>query len=317
VGGLPGNSITGNVAFTAGNGYGNPLDVRTGGAGGSIADAVIVTAGDIVLKAGDGGEADDDIPDNTNISNTVGGLGGSIDPLELSGAHITVTAGTGGHGVNGGRGGTIDDLAINVGVELNLFGGDGGTATDKNGGDGGDVRKIVVDGTGFVRTIAAGDGGIHSDLLHGKDGNGGSVKNVTFIGGTIGDFSGAFGIGGMGGLFAGDGDTTGDVTDVIAASISAIVANNTDPFTPTLVNAARSVTGIVAGGPGIAIGADLDADGAFDFDDSASPDGNFDPATDGPIDGLVLAESLGTVTGTTLFAFETNTGLSTGIVDPN
>jgi hypothetical protein len=313
---LPGDSITGDVVFTAGNGYGNSLDIHTGGAGGELLDSVIAIDGNITLVAGQGGEADDDQPDNPNVSNTVGGAGGSIDTIEMNATNITIIAGPGGHGVNGGRGGLVLDLDVTVAGEVNVTAGAGGSATDRNGGLGGDVTKVDISGTGFARAIVAGDGGVPSDLIKGRAGDGGSIQRITFIGGTLGDFDSAasYGIVGMGGLFAGDGRTAGDVTDVIAGMISNIVAH--DALDPTLAKAAGSISNIVATAGSEAIGSDKDDDGKFDFSD-ANTNGLFDPASDAPIDGLVLAASLGNITGTTLFTLETGTGISTGMIEPN
>jgi hypothetical protein len=308
IGGLPGNSITGNVTLTAGNGYGNTLDVRRGGPGGSIFDLVVATAGNLVLNAGSGGQAD-----TTNHNGTSGGQGGHAEQFELTGADITVTAGVGGVGINGGHGGRLDDGTLDVSGEANLAAGNGGDGIStgqysaKDGGDGGDVKKFVISGTGFVRSIVAGSGGMGN-----KDGDGGTIENITFDGGTIGDFSGAYGVAGMGGLFAGSGDTAGDVISVHAARISNIVAG-----TGAIPVPAHTIQDIVATAVAEGIGSDLNDNGKFDFLDLGGTVGAYDPTTDQPIDGLVLAESLGTITGATLYTLETSTGDSTGMVQPN
>jgi len=315
VGGGAGDLITGNVTFLAGSGYGNALDVTSGGPGGAIDSAVIVTTGDIVLTAGNGGEADDDDPDNTNLNRGGGGLGGLVRIAELSGMNITVSGGTGGAGTDGGRGGLVEDLELIVNGEANLFAGNGGAATGasaRDGGDGADLSEINVAGAGFVRAMAAGDGG---NSAAGDRGDGGSITRIAFPGGVIGDFASAYGMAGMGGLFAGDGANRGGITDVLAAMISNIVAHNS--ANPALANPAHSISGITATGVGEAIGSDLDNDGAFDFNDSGPVNGAYDFATETPIDGLVLAEALGTITGSTLFTLATGTGQSTGTVDPN
>lgn len=303
-----GGTISGNVTLIAGNGYGNALNIRRGGDGGSVLDTVIVADGNITVTSGTGGEAD-----TVNENSTTGGRGGVIGSIFLTGSNITITAGTGGNGISGGSGGPIDDLTITSDAEVNILAGDGGDATTKGGGDGGDVEKIntTLAGAGFVRAIAAGDGGTSAS---GKGGDGGSISQVivTGGGGSIGDFTAAYGLTGMGGLFAGSGFSAGDISDVIATAISNLVAGKAAiPF------AAGSISNIAA----TTIGADLDSDTSFDFDDSpagaGTSNGVYDlNGIDAPIDGLVLAEALGTITGATLFTFETGTGVTTGSVDP-
>lgn len=311
VGGLPDTFITGDVTFMAGNGYGTPTstDLRTGGAGGAIIDAVIVTAGNIVLTAGTGGSADTNTAD---VNSSHGGSGGLIDPIEMEGMNITVTAGVGGTGITrGGDGGEVSRLTILSSGEVNAITGDGGGSPvapqPKTGGKGGDMRNVVVTltGSGFVRAIVAGDGGAGTN-----DGEGGSIQTVSVTGGggSIGDFTAAYGIAGMGGLFAGSGNTAGDVLDVVATQIANIVAGHgAIPVT------AVKVTGITA----TTIGTDLNDNGKFDFHD-VNGTGLYEPGTaDSPIDGFVLAESLGTITGTTLYKVQTQPTLTqTGTPDP-
>lgn len=298
-----GGVITGDVTLIAGDGYGNAERVLRGGNGGSVVDAVVVTNGDLTILGGQGGNGD------VTENNAIGGMGGLIDPMILTAARITIVAGDGGDSSRGGNGGYIEELTLTVSDEASILAGNGGSGNDRDGGDGGDVEKILVHltGAGFVRAIAAGDGG---SSVTDNPGDGGSVRNVEVTGGsgTIGDFTAAYGLAGMGGVFAGAGFRPGDVTDVTATAISNIVAGR-----GSIPIAALSIDNIAA----TIIGADLDGDTSFDFDDSASPDGEFEEGTDAPIDGLVLGVALGDITGSTLFTLETKTGDTTGTVDPN
>lgn len=298
-----GGVIAGDVTLIGGDGYGNAERVLRGGNGGSVVDAVIVTNGDLTILGGQGGNGD------VTENNAVGGTGGLIDPMILTAARVTIVAGDGGDSSYGGNGGYIEELTLTVSDEASILAGDGGNGNDRDGGDGGDVEKILVNltGPGFVRAIAAGDGG---SSVADNPGDGGSVENVVVTGGsgTIGDFTAAYGLAGMGGAFAGAGFRAGDVTDVTATAISNIVAGR-----GSIPIAALLIDNIVA----TTIGADLDGDTSFDFDDSASPDGEFEEGTDAPIDGLVLGFNLGEILGTTLFTLETNSGDTTGTADPN
>jgi hypothetical protein len=105
----------------------------------------------------------------------------------------------------------------------------------------------------------------------------------------------------MGGLFAGTagGGTTagvtGEISNVQAARIAAILAANTatEADALTTANAVSALSRITAK----VIGADIDGDGAFDFTDAGAAGFNLGDG-DTAIDGLVIALTAGYQTAT-------------------
>ncbi len=248
------------VTFEGGRG-------QLGGAGGSLsglsfyggAGVASLPAGLVTLTAGAGGDA--------ASATATAGAGGSITNASgYTSANPTLTsviqAGQGGtNGGRGGAGGSITGLTIfadprpvtivplppPAGISVVAgHGGDGSTA----GGLGGSVTRFNSAGTINVFAVAAGDGGSVTAGT-GRGANGGSINTVN-VGSDIGVRTGAaygFATDGsaMGGVFAGRGGLnanqpselrltgqSGDVTNVTARAISAIVAGRGD--SPWLVN---------------------------------------------------------------------------------
>ncbi|HEX8296025.1 MAG TPA: hypothetical protein VF593_06975, partial [Chthoniobacteraceae bacterium] len=106
----------------------------------------------------------------------------------------------------------------------------------------------------------------------------------------------------MGGLIAGLGGSgavtgaNGSITDVSAGRIAAIFAAGATLAGPLDgTNAVFALANIQAGK---ALGADLDADGIFDFTNNGGT-ADFELGIDDPVDGLVLVRSAG-FTGATV-----------------
>lgn len=242
-----------NITFTAGNG-------SLGGAGGTISRAGFYGAddfdssfaGNLAIQAGQGGDP--------LVSTARGGAGGSINSAVgtssgTEGATVLFEAGRGGgagpvSGSTGGLGGSVNGVSITAGAApFSVLAGHGGDG-QKFGGRGGSVQNIASTPAMVVRVVAAGDGG---DVLAGtaKGAAGGTVNKVD-VAGDLGLRSGAaFGFAtdgsAMGGVFAGRGginssaplDATltgvsGNVTNLTAQAVSAIVAGRTS--SPVLVN---------------------------------------------------------------------------------
>ena len=242
-----------NITFTAGSG-------SVSGAGGTISRAGFYGAGDfsssfagnLVIAAGLGGDP---------LAVTArGGAGGSINSAvgtssSTDGATVLFEAGRGGgvgsaSGSTGGLGGSVNGVSITAGsAPFSVLAGHGGDG-QKFGGKGGSVQNIASTPAMVVRALAAGDGG---DVLAAtaKGAAGGTVNKID-VAGDLGLRSGAnFGFAtdgtAMGGVFAGRGGinesspldakltgVSGNVTNLTAQAISAIVAGRSS--SPLLVN---------------------------------------------------------------------------------
>jgi hypothetical protein len=164
---------------------------------------------------------------------------------------------------------------------------------------------------GFARVIAAGAGGGAS--AGGTAGLGGNIAHVKITGtGVIGDFTRDFSVmngpsSGMGGLLAGQGgavngvfsiDRNGSIASITATRIAAIIAGSGSAGVLTSFNAVQSISGLHAS----LVGADVDKDGVFDWNEGGSVVPGFqlqDSGTDSndkALDGLVIVK-LGGVTG--------------------
>ncbi len=238
-------------------------DGTVGGRGGNISSAVwygvsstyvpsIASAptGNVLIQAGQG-----------SVSASVAGIGGSL--VNLSGYASTtgttkISAGDGNGGVLGARaaaGGSVNGLYIYGGVSaVEVYAGNGGSllaATNGNGANGGNINNVAAAESINFRVLAAGNGGDSgAGVDKGRGGIGGSVTNVNIFG-DIGLRSGtAFGIDGMGGIFAGAGGTggstalngrPGNVTSIVASAISSIVAGRPTMATPETLQLVGSV----------------------------------------------------------------------------
>lgn len=222
--------------------------------------------------------------------------GGNVHDVELDGlgAEARLAGGLGGSGESPARGGSVVRVKGAIGV-FSAMGGDGGRAGDgaDAGADGGDVREIDLTRMDrFARLLAGGDGGIGP-----QPGRGGSVESIR-VAGDIGDFSMPFDTtesgGGMGGIAAGrtpqSDAANGSVKDITANRIAAIVAGRVEASGVSAQSAVVSIAAIRAR----VIGADIDGNGAFDFND-VNGDGDYDIGFDVPIDGLVVVREGGIV----------------------
>lgn len=175
--------LSGNVRFTGGQGGDG---FSRGGNGGSISGVTVLNSDPQLgiastLTGGNGGRG---------VSGA-GGDGGSISQSSVDGG-ILWTAGNGGQGSTGGKGGSIfgngsgvyDSRVGTTSISssqalLQLFGGKGGEGI-KRGGDGGSISGFtpIVNGTtGIVNgalQYIAGDGG---NAISGPGGDGGSILN--------------------------------------------------------------------------------------------------------------------------------------------
>ena len=242
-----------NITFAGGDG-------SVGGVGGSISRAGFYGAGgfqssfagNLAIVAGLGGDP--------LAATARGGTGGSISSAvgtssSTVGATVIFEAGRGGgvgsaSGSTGGLGGSVNGVSITAGAApFSVLAGHGGDG-QKSGGKGGSVQNIASTPAMVVRAVAAGDGG---DVLAGtaKGAAGGTVNKVD-VAGDLGLRSGAnfgFATDGskMGGVFAGRGGinesspldakltgVNGNVTNLTAQAISAIVAGR--DLSPLLVN---------------------------------------------------------------------------------
>ena len=266
-----------------------------------------------------------------------GGAGGRVSGASLSSAvtDISFVGGNGGFGSTlGGAGGELNNLTANSADALSFQAGNGGAATGLGGtgGNGGKVSAIFQSANPgqVIRQVVAGAGG-DAPGLGGVAGAGGSIDNVTTLG-DIGDFSLEYGFNKMGGLFAGAGGigagadgANGDITNVQASRIASIVAGTgsgpvavrfLDNITANVIGA--NTDGAVDPGEFIFPAFDFhDTNGDLDFTLGADP--NHDPAEE-PIDGLILADVIGTINLPTgvlaLFTYEVSAPPPVGNIDP-
>lgn len=247
-------------------------DSSLGGRGGNISSAAwygvnilnnyspsITSAptGNVLIQAGQG-----------SVSASAAGIGGSLTNLSghASTAGTTqIFAGDGNGGILGSRaaaGGSINGLYIYGGTSaVEVYAGNGGSllaATNGNGANGGNINNVASAESVNFRVLAAGNGGSSgAGVDKGRGGIGGSVTNVNIFG-DIGLRSGtAFGIDGMGGIFAGAGGTggsaalngrPGNVTSIVASAISSIVAGRPTVATPETLQLAGTVDRITLRG---------------------------------------------------------------------
>jgi len=297
------------VTVIAGNGGNSIKNNSRGGDGGGIDGARISSLGPVTMTAGHGG-------DNTS-TDSEGGIGGSIEKSAVNGSDCTYTAGHGGDGHKlGGEGGSILGLKSNLAGEANFFAGNGGDAASE-AGIGGSISGLkLAAGTedAFIRAIVAGDGG--SAAL---SGDGGSVSKVQFDG-DIGDFMSAYGVGGMGGLFAGLAGAgslgvNGDVVSIQADRVAAIVAG-----TQMVPGLASNIKSINASEIGANFDTDSDNDGidepAFDYFELLPLEFLYDVGEQ-PIDGPVLGIKVTGLGSNPLFLYEGITGNQHGDMDPH
>lgn len=233
--GAPVSSVTSVVFDDIGTG-----DVETFD---STPQALVLPIGAVVVAAGNGGDGV-----------ATGGKGGSLVNVSANSGYVSgsflgttaqFTAGNGGQGPKGGAGGAITTLNIYDGnSEVIVVAGNGGSSTGTGtGGVGGNVSGVSVLPEIMVRKVAAGDGGSTSGT---KGGNGGSVSKVYAMGDIGVRYGEVYGFNTMGGIFAGSGGAgatstgvAGSVTEIVAKSISAIVAGRA--ASPQLVNKVDSI----------------------------------------------------------------------------
>ncbi len=228
-------------------------DGTHGGAGGSIkflgygsaeTDLAPTPIGDIRIQAGNGSAEGTKAGAGGSLFDIVGAVASTTDPALPNPPTFTTTivAGNGGGLPNAkavGAGGSINGLILelggNVGGVLTITAGDGGSSdVASTGGKGGAVAAVSVSnlnpGTIF-RSVAAGDGGTGLKV----GGLGGTVNDLKIANLDLGARSGqTYGYTTMGGLFAGVGGAAvgvggkaglaGNVTNIVAQSIAAIVA---------------------------------------------------------------------------------------------
>lgn len=202
-----GSLYAGDLTVAAGNG-GNPFSAgMAGGNGGGITSAVGVgssnAAATVSFQAGNGGG-------QTGASGTRGGIGGTINGVTINdgAANLSVVAGNGGLGGTGGAGGGLLNVAVLPDVRVNVVAaGDGGNATaaGARGGAGGSVVKVDV----------TGDIGVRSGQDYGF------ATDGTKMGGV---FAGGGGVNNLAPLNTALAGINGNVTNVTAKAISAIVA---------------------------------------------------------------------------------------------
>ena len=256
--GASGGSLTNVSASASGDVNLEAGDGRLGGAGGRINSAAwfginaatnqpdddFAPGGSVEIQGGQGSVGVGTAPK--------AGAGGSLSRLGGYAGDTGVTqiyAGDGNGSVAGGRaapGGSVSNINLFGGLGVvDLRAGNGGSLTSGSagtGGAGGSVSGINgVAGVNFL-VVAAGDGG-DAGTAGGKGGNGGNVSSLNIFG-DIGRREGsAFGIDGMGGVFAGAGGLTagadtqlngkaGNVTNITAAAISSIVAGRPTTVAP-------------------------------------------------------------------------------------
>lgn len=264
--------------------------------------------GDVTVSAGDGSTG-------AKSGGKGGGLAGITSYSSFLGGSTLFTAGDGGNSTGaGGAGGSISSLTLLGGSsEFSVLAGQGGNSTVKGtGGAGGGVNVVSVQFNAaniMLRDLAAGDGG---DSATGKGGLGGSVSNVNTPGDIGVRFGAAYGLGAMGGIFAGaggDGATdgnAGNVLNVTASTIAAIVAGR--EASPQLVS---KVEGIDLAGFNELISDQ--SNGSFSFTSPVDP-------FSGETTNVNLAKYIGGISGDPTMAnadqFKTTTGTFTAPVTP-
>jgi hypothetical protein len=293
-----------NTLTTIRSGNGGQSDLFAGGDSGEIkgvkvTDNRLTTT--IRVQTGNGGSGTASGGDSANLggANVVAPNG----VLELVGGDGGDATGV---GSLAGIGGTIAGNKAKVNV-FQAIAGDGGESTNitsGTGGAGGAVNTLNVTAKSGAQQIRAGAGGDGLTL----GGAGGGVTDVKVVG-DIGDFFRPFGIRpfgpnpelDMGGLFAGMGGSgttdgvAGSITNVSAKRIASIIAVNDDTLPNNLGadNAVAAISGIKAS----VIGADLDGDGLFDFNNiGGTPDFDLNSG-DQAVDGLVIVKTAGVPAG--------------------
>ena len=221
--GASGGSLTSVSASASGDVNLEAGDGRLGGAGGRInsatwfgtnaatnqPDAGFAPTGSVEIQGGQGSIGVGTAPR--------AGAGGSLSRLGGYAGDTGVTqiyAGDGNGSVAGGRaapGGSVSNINLFGGLGVvDLRAGDGGSLTSGSAGTGGAGGSVSgINGVAGVNllAVAAGDGG-DAGTAGGKGGNGGNVSSLNIFG-DIGRRQGsAFGIDGMGGVFAGAGGLT-------------------------------------------------------------------------------------------------------------
>lgn len=202
-----GSLYAGDLTVAAGNG-GNPFSASlAGGNGGGITSAVGVgssnAAATVSFQAGNGGG-------QTGASGARGGIGGTINGVTITdgAANLSVVAGNGGLGAAGGAGGGLLNVAVLPDVRVNVVAaGDGGNATGVSGRGGAGGSVVKVDVTGDIGVRSGQDYGFATD--------------GTKMGGV---FAGAGGVNNLAPLNTALAGVNGNVTNVTAKAISAIVA---------------------------------------------------------------------------------------------
>jgi hypothetical protein len=204
------------IVLTGNGGYG----ATKGGAGGALTGVVGIfgSRGNVEAQTGSGGAS----------AAGAGGVGGTLDlrPSPLANSlnrGLNLTAGAGGDGLTGGRGGSILNF-INEPSQpgkpatLIALAGHGGNGVTGAAGAGGSISgfQVTVAAVGAIGLVSAGDGGVGSASTGGA---GGEVRNVilTADAGAAVVLAGAGGsglrAGGVGGAITSTSANSGALTD--------------------------------------------------------------------------------------------------------
>ncbi len=204
---------------------GQPIDPAggAGGAGGAVSlvdvflqDRNVAVAASVLIAGGDGGQT---VVPNLNAK---GALGGSVSTVNFVGFAAEIVGGKGASGASGGVGGSLTGLTFNpqetiLANSIKLTAGQGGDASSKAAGKGGDIKAVrVIDSNLKTLAVTAGAGGIGTKN---KGGDGGLVSGLDIIDSINGSgpaFNGEFilrsGAGGAGVKTAGKGGEISLVT---------------------------------------------------------------------------------------------------------
>ena len=168
--------IQGGFVFSASN-------AATVESGASITNVKVGGAEAMQLFAGDG---------FAGTSGHAGQAGGSVSNVTIESAFVNaslnvatpnaptfdIMAGSGGNGVKGGAGGSIQNInEVSSSGAVDILAGHGGTGAGGAGGVGGSIKSLNMESDGSAYTVTAGKGGDGA-----PGGAGGSVKGVNFGG---------------------------------------------------------------------------------------------------------------------------------------
>jgi hypothetical protein len=210
IGGTPVAEV--NATVTGGAG-GNGAGSAAGGHGGDVKNNNIIVGraierfvGGVPTSQVDGGIVSVAAGKGGNGAQGAAGAGGSIAGssfISFAG-DVLAKAGDAGTGAKRGAGGSVLNVAIDVGQNVTVTGGNGAA-----GGAGGDIKNVgysrAVEGSAVIGTITANAGAAPIGAVTLRAGDGSGAGTVAGAGGSISDLAGYIGMSGLTSIIAGQG----------------------------------------------------------------------------------------------------------------